>query len=97
MEIDAVNRAMVSTPVQPDPIFRNQEERQMVAAVHALNKMEFFGSDSRLMFTRDPETQRPVIRFLDRNTGEKLEQLPAEQFLHIMASIGMDLKGAAKS
>jgi len=96
MEIDALNQATMSTTYHPDPIFRNEEERQMGAAVRALNKMEFFGSDAKLVFSRDAETQRPVIRVLDRNTGEKLEQLPPEQFLHIMASIGMDLKGAAK-
>ena len=97
MEIDALSRTTISTPVHADPVFRNNEERQMAAAVRALNKMEFFGSDSRLVLTRDPQTQRLVIRIVDRNTGEKLEQLPPEQFLHIMASIGMNLKGNAKS
>jgi len=97
MDIDAIGRVTLNMPVVPEPTFRNEEERQMVGAVRALNKVEYFGSDSELRFSRDPETQRPVIRVVDRQTGEKIDQIPAEQLLHIMASIGQDLRGETKS
>ena len=97
MEIDALRRATLSTPVNFEPVFRNEEERQIVTAVRALNKMEFLGSDRELMFARDTVTQRPVIRILDRQTGERLEQIPSEQLLHIMDSLDIKSKGEENS
>ena len=67
------------------PVSAEQQaaNRELVAAVHAVNAAEFFGQDSELTFALDRGTQRPVIRIVNRQTNELIRQIPAEYVLRL--------------
>jgi uncharacterized FlaG/YvyC family protein len=93
MEISAV-RANAPAPPAPEtiPAVQAAENRDVVQAVKALNGAEMFGHDNQLMFQRDAQTQRMVIRMVDRKTNEVVTQIPAEYVLRLAE----DLKRASK-
>lgn len=74
------------------PAERLAEEREIVQAVKALNGAEMFGHENQLMFQRDSQTQRMVIRMVDRRTNEVVAQIPSEHVLRMAE----DLKKASK-
>ena len=55
----------------------------MVKAVKALNKTEMFGRESDLVFQRDPQTRRMVVKVVDRKTKDVISQVPAEYVLRL--------------
>ena len=67
------------------PVSAEQQaaNRELVAAVRAVNAAEFFGQDSELTFALDRGTQRPVIRIVNRQTNELIRQIPAEYVLRL--------------
>ena len=71
MEISPLSR--ISTAVPVDPVARplSNVERMQIA-VRELNHSEMFGADRQLEFARDDETQKMVIRIVQRKTGEVL-------------------------
>jgi uncharacterized FlaG/YvyC family protein len=85
MEISAVDRNSLasSVPAAPAPVDHAAENREIVRAVKALNGTEMFGQDNQLLFRRDPETQRMVIRVVNRKTEEVITQIPAEYVLRL--------------
>jgi uncharacterized FlaG/YvyC family protein len=94
MEISAIDRHALasSAPVAPAPVDQTAENREIVRAVKALNGTEMFGQDNQLMFRKDPETQRMVIRVVNRKTNEVITQIPAEYVLRL----SQDLKPKAE-
>jgi uncharacterized FlaG/YvyC family protein len=75
----------VSTAVS-SPTPSNERDipvREVVTAVHEVNKSELMGEGRQLTFTRDPETRRPVIQIVDQNTGEVLDQIPSATILEL--------------
>jgi uncharacterized FlaG/YvyC family protein len=85
MEIAAVDRSALgsSVPAAPAPADLAAENREVVRAVKALNGAEMFGQDNQLTFRRDPETQRMVIRVVNRKTEEVVSQIPPEYVLRL--------------
>jgi flagellar protein FlaG len=85
MDIGSVGRISFAAPVDvPSTGQDNQVAvRQIVTAVRGLNKSEMLGQERQLAFLRDPETQRPVIQILDRNTGDVIDQIPPETVLRL--------------
>jgi uncharacterized FlaG/YvyC family protein len=57
--------------------------RQVIAAIHDVNKSELMGEGRQVSFTRDPDTHKPVIQIIDQSTGEVLDELPPESFLKL--------------
>jgi flagellar protein FlaG len=88
MEISAVNRnsavAPVETPVTPQD---QVVPREIISAVKAVNQAELMGERTELMFARDRETNRPVVRIIDKNTREVLDQIPPETVLSLAESL----------
>jgi flagellar protein FlaG len=85
MEIPRVDSMGVSTAVS-SPTPSNERDipvREVVTAVHEVNKSELMGEGRQLTFTRDPETRRPVIQIVDQNTGEVLDQIPSATILEL--------------
>src|SRR5947209_5896541 len=80
MEISPVTRnvPVVAAPAETIPADQAAENREVVRAVKALNGTEMFGEDNQLLFQRDLETQRMVIRVVNRKTDEVISQIPAE-------------------
>jgi uncharacterized FlaG/YvyC family protein len=89
MEIHSLYGVSQTTPIDPASKSREDVDAQqaMVAAVRALNKSELLGSERKMQFTRDSQTQKMVIQIVDKS-GAVVDQIPPEQVLRIMASFG---------
>jgi flagellar protein FlaG len=84
MDIPAVDRS-VSVPaptVSTEPAEKAAANRDIVQAIKALNSTEMFG-DNELDFQKDPQTQRMVVRVVDRKTKEVISQVPPEYVLRL--------------
>ena len=85
MEITAIDRNAQphAAPVATIPVEQAAENREVVRAVKALNATEMFGQENQLLFRRDPESQRMVVRVVNRKTEEVVSQIPAEYILRL--------------
>ncbi len=83
MKIESSVPVYDTSAVQPRRVGDPQEHRELIQAVRSINAADLFGSSNELTFSLDHETQRPVIRIVDRETQEVVEQIPAEQVLHM--------------
>ena len=89
MEITPVERnaqqlpAVVNTTAAQSAV----EKREVIQAVKAVNASEMLGEDNELVFQRDRDTQRMVIRLVDRKTGDVISQLPPEYVLRMAESM----------
>jgi len=85
MEIGPINPLNMSVPVSTTTAPQDNASfvRQIVTAIRGLNKSELLGQGREIAFTRDPETQRPVIQIRDQDSGEVIDQLPPEGLLQL--------------
>lgn len=85
MEIPRVDSIGASTAVStPTPSNENDMAvREVVTAVHEVNKSELMGEGRQLKFSRDPDTHRPVIQIIDQSTGDVIDQIPPETLLQL--------------
>lgn len=85
MEITAVDRSghPMAAPAEAVPAAQAAENREIVKAVQAVNGTEMFGDESQLVFQRDPESHRMVVRLVNRKTGEVIAQIPPEYVLRL--------------
>ena len=65
------------------PVDKVAEKRQVIQAVKALNQSQMFGQDNELLFQRDRDTQRMVVRVVNRQTQELISQIPPEYVLRL--------------
>ena len=85
MDINSINRS-VHTSVAASaaiPVEKAAENRELVQAVKALNGTEMFGQDNQLLFQRDPQSQRMVVRVVNRKTNEVVSQIPSDHVLRL--------------
>jgi uncharacterized FlaG/YvyC family protein len=66
----------LSQPVSAD-------QRALLQAVRTVNVAELLGPDTRLTYVRDSTTQQPVIRIVDKDSGDVVAQIPAEDVLRL--------------
>lgn len=85
MEIPRVDSIGVSTAVSAPTTSSDKDVpiRELVTAVHEINKSELMGEGRQLTFSRDPQTRRPVIQIVDQTTGEVLDQIPSQTLLEL--------------
>ena len=85
MEITGIDRAAPGqhAPTPVAPVDAAAESRDVVQAVKALNGTEMFGPENELRFQKDPQTQRMVVRLVNRKTREVVTQVPAEYILRL--------------
>jgi len=57
--------------------------REVVTAVHEMNKSELMGEGRQLLFSRDPQTRRSVIQIIDQSTGDVIDQIPQATLLQL--------------
>lgn len=69
----------VPVPVAPEL----NPNRSLISAVSAVNQSEMLGRDNELSFQLDRNTRQPVIRIVNRQTKEVIEQIPPEYVLRI--------------
>jgi len=85
MDITGVNGmgpipAATPAPAAPEQVAEN---RDIVQAVKALNGAQSFGDNNEISFMLDRNTKLPVIRIINRNTKEVVEQIPPEYVLRL--------------
>jgi flagellar protein FlaG len=57
--------------------------RDIIQAVRAVNASDKLGDKNELSFSLDPRTHRPVVKIVNRDTKEVIEQIPNEQVLRL--------------
>lgn len=85
MDITAINRSATGVHA-PEPAVTSDkvaEKREVVQAVKAVNGSEMFGMENELRFQKDPETNRFVVRVVNRKTREVISQVPEEYVLRL--------------
>ncbi len=75
-----------------DPTFNNSsrdsvqilsENRQIIQAVRAVNASAKLGDSNELTFSLDRRTRRPIIKIVNRETNEVVDQIPNERVLRL--------------
>ena len=90
MTISSINNlaAQVSAPAEPGAIRTlTDEQRNLIQAVKAVNASEMLGQDNELTFVLDHASRRAVTRIVNKQTGEVVEQIPAEYVLRMAEEI----------
>jgi uncharacterized FlaG/YvyC family protein len=67
-------------PIPPEQAAAN---RDLMQAVKALNAAVAFGNQNEITFQVDCASRLPVIRIIDRNTKEVVNQIPPEYVLRM--------------
>lgn len=75
--------AGVQSPAEQARGSQLAEQRDLVQAVRTVNAAEMLGQDNELSFLMDRETQRPVLRIVNRKTKEVVRQVPPEYVLRL--------------
>jgi uncharacterized FlaG/YvyC family protein len=85
MDLTAISRSDtgVHAPAPAVSVDRTAEQREVVQAVKAINGTEMFGPENELRFQKDPETNRYVVRVINRKTREVVSQVPEEYVLRL--------------
>jgi uncharacterized FlaG/YvyC family protein len=94
MDITPVQRSIQELPTVAPVHGPGQpaENREVIQAVKAINGAAMLGLDNELMFHRDRQTQRMVIRLVNRKTGDVISQSPPEYVLRLAAQLKEDRK-----
>ncbi len=82
MEIGRIERADYTLSAAQDSD-QHTEQRRVAAAVRQLNGDGIFGTHNELTFARDIESHRLVVRIVNRETRELIQELPPEYILRM--------------
>jgi uncharacterized FlaG/YvyC family protein len=83
MTQNTTDRTGITAPAQAPPPAEAAQRRDLVKAVKELNQAELFGPNNEITFAIDRESKHLVTRVVDKNTGEVVEQIPAEYLLRL--------------
>jgi uncharacterized FlaG/YvyC family protein len=87
MELNPVQPNLHGTLTAPTesarPVPEAEDRRALIRAVRAVNSAELFGYDRELSFAFDRSSQRPVVRIVNKETRELIQQIPAEYILRM--------------
>lgn len=90
MEISAVQNVSGLTPTTPvTPPAQQAQNRELIHAVQAINQTDLMGSGNELSFTLDRESGRAVIRVVDSDTKEVIQQVPPEYVLRMAEDLAL--------
>ncbi|MCX6621071.1 MAG: flagellar protein FlaG [Acidobacteria bacterium] len=87
MEITRIERAGYTSSAASDTE-QLTEQRRVAAAVRQLNGAGIFGTINALTFARDTESHRLVVRIINRETREIVQELPPEYILRMSQQSG---------
>ena len=89
MDVNSLSRITQAMPAVATAIPQDKasENRQVVQAVKALNKTEMFGQDNDMVFQKDPQSQRMIIKIVNRKTQDVVSEIPAEYLLRLAADL----------
>jgi uncharacterized FlaG/YvyC family protein len=60
-----------------------QDQKSLIQAVKAVNASEFFGEENEVTFIIDRATRTAVVRIVNKQTGEVVQQIPNQQILKL--------------
>lgn len=86
MDISSINNypGTVTAPTEaPSAGPLAQDQRDLIHAVRAINATDLFGQDNELTFILDRASRRAVVRIVNRDTHEVVQQIPAEYVLRL--------------
>jgi uncharacterized FlaG/YvyC family protein len=87
MDINSLHQnfqvSSAAAPAPTTPVDQAAENREVIQAVKALNGTEMFGHDNELLFQKDRQTNRMVIRVVNKRTQEVISQIPPEYVLRL--------------
>lgn len=81
--INPITTPIVALAEAAVPKQEAQERRNLIKAVKEVNSSGLAGQDQELSFIFDRDTQKPIVRIVDRETREVLQQIPAEYVLRM--------------
>ena len=89
MDLTAINSGATGAhaPAPAVTVDKTAEQREVVQAVKAINGAEMFGPENELRFQKDPETNRYVVRVINRKTREVVSQVPEEYVLRLVEDL----------
>jgi uncharacterized FlaG/YvyC family protein len=99
MEIAGANNSNIGLVQNSDPASTKQAmaNRDLVRAVNTVNAAKAFGSSKEITFQMDAGTKTPVIRIIDKETNQVVDQIPAEYILQLAASLGATASNPSKA
>ncbi len=72
-----------SSPSQPEGQVQLAERRELLQSVKELEEAKVAGEGNELRLALDRETKRPVVRIVNRETGELIQQFPTEEVIRL--------------
>lgn len=81
--LNNLNTALTAPAEPAAPAQAVEDRRSLIRAVRAVNSAELLGYDHELSFAFDRATGRPVVRIVDKETREVIQQIPAEYVLRM--------------
>jgi flagellar protein FlaG len=73
--------ASATQSAQVTPPKPTQSQKALLQAVKTVNAAEMFGQENELTFKIDKAAGIAVVRIVNRETGELVEQIPTEEVL----------------
>jgi uncharacterized FlaG/YvyC family protein len=85
MEVTSLSRVDTAGSGTPDQseVDNNELLRNAFTTVRSLNSLNI--SDREFAVVRDPQSQKFVIRVVDRTTGDVIDQFPPEDILNLLS------------
>ena len=74
---------MATTAIAPVSPQQRAEQRQLIHSVEALNQAQLFGQNNELTFTFDRQSKKPILKIVNKETQEVVQQLPPEYVLRL--------------
>jgi uncharacterized FlaG/YvyC family protein len=90
MDISSVNSLLAGVGLPTDanlPPPATADQRALIQAVKAVNSTALLGSENELTFVRDRTTNLPAVRIINKDTGDVVAQIPAEDVLQMAEEV----------
>ena len=90
MTVSSINQAALTTIAPSDSLALrpvSDEQRSLIQAVKAINASEMLGQDNELTFVFKRGIREAIVRIVNRQTGEVVQQIPSEYVLRIAEEI----------
>jgi uncharacterized FlaG/YvyC family protein len=86
MNVNAIDGAAPSLPGSTPPSrAQTAQVRQVAQAVRTLNDSSLIPADRELTMSLDPKTKIPVVKVIDAQSHQVIDQVPAEYILRLAA------------
>ena len=86
MNIWTINQASLTALAPTDSVGLrpiSDEQRSLIQAVKAVNASEMLGQDNELTFVFKRGVREAIVRIINRQTGEVVQQIPSEYVLRM--------------